>query len=622
MEREMGAAERVVPMLKARKSGGANTKVRPNLPVQAIRQQLNKILCSEGFARAERMSRFLRFIVEQTLKGAGAQLKEYLVGVEVFDRGEAFDPRTDPVVRGEARRLRVKLRDYYESEGRTDPIRFALPKGSYIPAFEIPAAPRDARELPQPQQHSKAIAVLPFVNLSSESENEYFSDGLTEEIIHALGKIREISVVARTSVFQFKGKAYDIRTLGEQLNVQTVLEGSVRKSGERLRITAQLINASDGYHLWSETYEREMKDIFSIQEEISNAIVSTLKQRLASQAELPPVRRARENIEAYHLFLKGRFHSRKRTGEGINKAIDYFQRTIETDPYYAAAYAGLAESLTLLAMKGLAPSAVLPRARTAALQAIALDDHVPEAHVALGFVRSNYDSQWKEAERHYRQAIGEGGSNTEALHWYASDYLAPLGRMEEAMSAIQQAQILDPLSHLVNASLGFILIMRREFEQAVEHYLKCLELDINYYHFHTGLGRAYAQLGKLERALKHFQKGMMLSGNLPYVTAVLAHCLGLMGRRREAAELLAELVEQGKRRYIPSASVAFVHLGLNQLDQALDWLEKACEERECTLAYLKIYPTYEPLHSQPRFQALLSKLGLDSGSRPAGSSKE
>jgi TolB-like protein/tetratricopeptide (TPR) repeat protein len=612
MEAEMGAADGVVPILKARKSG-ADTQIRPGLPVQAIRQQLNKILSSQEFARAERMSRFLRYIVEQTLKGGGSQLKEYLVGVEVFDRGEAFDPRTDPVVRGEARRLRVKLREYYESEGRTDPIRFALPKGSYIPAFEIAAAPGDALEPSQPQPHSKAIAVLPFVNLSSESENEYFSDGLTEEIIHALGKIREISVVARTSVFQFKGKAYDIRKLGEQLNVQTVLEGSVRKSGERLRITAQLISASDGYHLWSETYEREMKDIFSIQEEISNAIVGTLRQRLASQAEFPPVRRARENIEAYHLFLKGRFHSRKRTGEGIHKAIDYFQRTIETDPYYAAAYAGLAESLTLLAMKGLAPSEVLPRARTAALQAIALDDHVPEAHVALGFVRSNYDCQWNEAERHYRRAIGDGSSgHTEALHWYASDYLAPLGRLDEAMNAIEQAQVLDPLSHLVNASLGFILIMRREFERAVEHYLKCLELDVNYYHFHTGLGRAYAQLGKLEPALRHFQKGRMLSGNLPYVTAVLAHCLGLMGRRREATELRAELVEQSRKHYIPSASVAFVYLGLNQMDHALDWLEKACEQRECTLAYLRIYPTYEPLRSEPRFQALVRKLGLDS----------
>ena len=228
--------------------------------------------------------------------------------------------------------LRVKLRKYHESDGSTDPIRFALPKGSYIPAFESAASPVGALELPQPQHHSKAIAVLPFVNLSSESENEYFSDGLTEEIIHALGKIREISVVARTSVFQFKGKAYDIRKLGEQLNVGTVLEGSVRKSGERLRITAQLISVADGYHLWSETYEREMKDIFSIQEEISNAIVGTLRQRLASQAEFPPVRRARENIEAYHLFLKGRFHSRKRTGEGIHKAIDYFSAPSKQTP--------------------------------------------------------------------------------------------------------------------------------------------------------------------------------------------------------------------------------------------------------------------------------------------------
>ena len=618
MEEEMGAAERVVPILKARKSSGANTRVRPDLPVQAIRQQLNKILCSEGFARAERMSRFLRFIVEQTLKGGGPQLKEYLVGVEVFDRGEAFDPRTDPVVRGEARRLRVKLREYYDSEGRADPIRFALPKGSYMPVFATEATLEPASAPAQPLQNAKAIAVLPFLNLSSDGENEYFSDGLTEEIIHALGKVQGMSVVARTSVFQFKGKAYDIRKLGEQLNVQTVLEGSVRKSGERLRITAQLISAADGYHLWSETYEREMKDIFSIQEEISNAIVSTLRQRLASQAEFPPVRRARENIEAYHLFLKGRFHSRKRTEDGITKAIGYFQQAIDTDPYYAAAYAGLAESLSLLAHKGLSPSReVISKARSAALQAIALDDQVPEAHVALGFVRSTYDWQWAEAESHYLRALQAGsGCKAEAFHWYASDYLAPLRRLDEALTAIRQAQFLDPLSLLVNASLGFVLIMRHEYSDAIEHYRKCLEeLDPNYYHFHTGLGRAYAQLGKLEEALHHFHKGEKLSGNIPYVTGVLAHCYAVMEKRSKAEAMLRELVRLAQKRHVPAATVALVHLGLGQLDEALSWLEKAFEQREGALAFLDVYPTYDPLRSEPRFQAMVSKLGLHSVER-------
>jgi len=235
----------------------------------AVRGQLEKILVSEAFARADRMSRFLRFIVQETLKGRGTQLKEYLIGVEVFDRESSYDPRTDPVVRGEARRLRTKLMEYYEHEGKDDLVRIHLPKGSYSVVFQASSAIIPTEQTPisvkAAPAGAKSIAVLPFLNLSPKPENEYFSDGLTEGIIHALGKVNGMSVVARTSVFQYKGRAYDIRQIGEQLRVQTVLEGSVRTSGERLRVTAQLVNAGDGYHLWSETYDRNMVDLFAIQ---------------------------------------------------------------------------------------------------------------------------------------------------------------------------------------------------------------------------------------------------------------------------------------------------------------------------------------------------------------------
>jgi adenylate cyclase len=249
----------------------------------AVLVQLEKVVASATFKRADRMSRFLRFIVEETLQGRGSTLKEYLVGVEVFDREDSYDPRTDPVVRGEARRLRSKLMEYYEGEGRKDPVRIHLPKGNYAAVFEASAASTAVVEAvslatgPGPAD-LRSVAVLPFLNLSPNPENEYFSDGLTEEIIHALGKVTGMSVVARTSVFQYKGKAYDIRKIGEELGAQTLLEGSVRKSSERLRISAQLINATDGYHLWSETYDRSMVDMLTIQEELSSAIVTTLRQ--------------------------------------------------------------------------------------------------------------------------------------------------------------------------------------------------------------------------------------------------------------------------------------------------------------------------------------------------------
>jgi serine/threonine-protein kinase len=257
----------------------------------AVRGQLEKLLASDAFARADRMSRFLRFIVEETLQGRGSQLKEYLIGLEVFDRNGSYDPRTDPVVRGEARRLRSKLIEYYEQQGRGDPVRIHLPKGSYAAMFEIDTtattdeAPPIARRGPA---HSKSIAVLPFLNLSPNPQNQYFSDGLTEEIIHVLGKVSGMRVVARTSAFQYKGTVYDVRQIGEQLHVRTLLEGSVRKSGKRLRVTARLVDAVNGYYVWSETYDRNVVDIFAAQEELSCAIVATLRLHwLGTASSLP-----------------------------------------------------------------------------------------------------------------------------------------------------------------------------------------------------------------------------------------------------------------------------------------------------------------------------------------------
>jgi TolB-like protein len=329
----MGSGNQIRPAnlaLKADSSDGL-TGMSP----AAVRGHLDKILASEAFARADRMSRFLRFIVQETLKGRGAQLKEYLIGIEVFDRESSYDPRTDPVVRGEARRLRTKLMEYYENEGKDDRVRIHLPKGSYAVVFQAPSgippaelAPTSSRSTPA---GAKSIAVLPFLNLSPNPENEYFSDGLTEEIIHALGKVSGMSVVARTSVFQYKGRAYDIRQIGEQLRVRTVLEGSVRTSGERLRVTAQLVNAGDGYHLWSETYDRNMVDLFAIQEELSGAIVSTLRQYWSVPVELPAVRRTPSNLEAYHLFLKERFLF-KSNGGRLAPRHRVSEQAIQLDP--------------------------------------------------------------------------------------------------------------------------------------------------------------------------------------------------------------------------------------------------------------------------------------------------
>jgi TolB-like protein/tetratricopeptide (TPR) repeat protein len=602
-----------LPNLTLKASCGGEL-VEPN--TTAIRGQLEKILASESFARAERMSRFLRFVVHETLNGKGTQLKEYLIGVEVFDRDKSYDPRTDPVVRGEARRLRTKLMEYYEREGKDDPVRIQLPKGSYAAVFQSssdigPAdqSPTSVRSTPA---GAKSIAVLPFLNLSPNPENEYFSDGLTEEIIHALGKVNGMSVVARTSVFQYKGRAYDIRQIGEQLRVQTVLEGSVRSSGERLRVTAQLVNASDGYRLWSETYDRSMVDLFAIQEELSGAIVNTLRQYWAVPVELPPVRRSSSNLEAYHLFLKGRFFLQKRTEEGLRRGIGFFEQAIELDPAYADPYAGLAECFSLLTHKGLEmPRNVMPKAKSAALKALALDGQVPEAHIALGFVRSTYDWEWEEAEQHYLQALQTNShSKAEAHHWYASDFLTPLGRLDEALYHIQLSQFLDPLSHLTNSSVGFVRISRREYDEAVDHFRKCLEIEPEYYHFHTFLGRAFALKGDLDLALNCFERGLELSGDLPYVRGILAHCYALMGRKKEAEAILNGLLKLSKGRYVSSMTLALIFIGLGRFDEAIRCVEKAYKVMEGPLVFLNVYPTYDPIRNHPRCQEMIRSMGL------------
>ncbi len=289
----------------------ADTEPRSReVPADAARAALDKLLASKHFAQSDRLTRFLRFTVEHTLQGRAASLKEYLLGVEVFDRKPSYDPRVEPIVRVEARRLRTKLQKYYETDGRDDPLRIELPTGSYAPVFRRP----EASAAPAATQQS--LAVLPFLNLSSDPDNEYFSHGLTEELIHALTKVEGLRVVA---ALQLKGKAHDVRQVGQQLGVGAVLQGSVRRSGDRLRVTAQLIQVSDGAYLWSETYERRMKDVFAIQDEISRAIVDTLRIRLGARPEAPLVRCHTHNLEAYQLYLKAAITGTARRRKGCTR---------------------------------------------------------------------------------------------------------------------------------------------------------------------------------------------------------------------------------------------------------------------------------------------------------------
>jgi serine/threonine-protein kinase len=613
------------------------------IPAEAARAQLQKILSSETFVRAERLSRFLRFAVEQTLEGQGDKLKEYVVGVEVFQRQQDFDPRIDAVVRVEARRLRAHLMKYYETEGRDDPVRIDFPKGAYVPVFEArrwrPAGRRytqvmglllallllvaggwlavtswRARSTRQGPAHTgpplSSVLILPFADLSPQHDQEYFCDGITDELISALTKVEGLRVLSQASAFQFKGKADDLSRIAEQLQVGAVLRGSVRREDSRLRVTAQLIRAGDGAYLWSETFERAMKDLFAIQDEISRAVVQRLQVQLAGERRRL-VRPYTENQEAHNLYLQGRHYWNQRTEDGLNKSIESFERAVALDPKFALAYAALADSRALLASYGLSPPRqIMPKAREAAVRALELDEGLGEAHASLAFVRFLYEWDWQGAEKAYKRASELNPGYAIMHHWYAG-YLRAMGRLDEALAESRQAQALDPLSPAIGRDLGRIFHCQRRYDQAIEQYRKTLELEPGFPSGYLHLGMAYAQKAMYPEAVAACQKARELRGANPLTLAGLGYCYGRWGKRDKAQELLVELKRLSAQKYVSAFDLALIHIGLDQKDEAFERLDKAREDRDGWLVWLNVDPVFDSLRPDPRFAALLKKVGLE-----------
>jgi TolB-like protein/Flp pilus assembly protein TadD len=561
------------------------------------------------FANAARMSRFLQLAVERTLEERGEELKEYVIGVEVFDRSPSFDPRVDPIVRVEARRLRAKLKTYYESAGSQDPLIISLPTGCYMPVFAW-RQPPDTSVTFSPGDNS--IAVLPFVNLSTEPDSDYFSDGLTEELTHGLTRLEGLRVVAWRSAAHWKDRQQDLREIGRQLNVSSLVVGTVRRSGARLRVIAQLVDVCSGQYLWSETYERQVEDLFAIQEEISASIVRSLKLRLAAPAAGAGLPSAR-NIDIYDLYLRGRYHWNKRTQDGLDKAIQLFEQVIELDPQFAPAYSGLADALSLrvdFGMGPLTPRQTMPRAKAAAFRAIELDPTLAEAHTSLGSITGLHEWKWAEAEHYYRRAIELNPSYATAHHWYGCDYLMLMGRFDEALREMETARRLDPLSPAVNESLAYVLLVARRYDEALEKQLELQELDPFYYKAYTGIGRTYIQQGLYPQAIEMLSKGRSLAGDVPFVLGALGQAYALDGREPEARAILATLEAMSQARYVPANTLALIHCGLGENARALDWLEEGYQRAELPLSALGVHPAYDALRGEPRFRALLKKIGV------------
>jgi eukaryotic-like serine/threonine-protein kinase len=478
--------------------------------------------------------------------------------------------------------------------------------GDFLTALEGIALARlsTARAAP------RTIAVLPFVNASPEIENEYLSDGITDELIVALAKVEGLRVASRTSVFALKGKPQDVRAIGALLGASAVLEGTVRKAGEQLRITAQLSSTEDGQLLWSQRYDRTLEDVFAIQDEIANTIVSTLRATTFASLQTPVAKRHTENVRAHSLYLRGRHAWNKRTQEGVFEAIDFFEQAIAEDPGYALAYTGLADSFALLLdYRSVPVKEWHERAKEYARKALALDESLAEAHTSLAWSLFIYDWDWEGAAREFRRAIELDPKYATAHQWYAFS-LASRGRLDEALLESHVAQELDPASVSIRRTLGWVYYYARRYEQAIYHLSRAIEMNPEAGETYRVLGLCVAMQGDLTEAERVLREAIALRGAGPYTIAALGYVLGRSGQRDEALAHLRDLEQRASSGYVSSVAFATVYLGLGDVERALDWTERAREERRGWVAYLRVNPIFDPLRESPRFDALIEKMGL------------
>ena len=486
------------------------------------------------------------------------------------------------------------------------------PPDRFPTVAEFTAALEDTRSgaVPSLVGRTRSIAVLPFVNASADPENEYLSDGISDELINALTKVDGLRIASRTSVFALKGKPQDIRAIGALLGVSAVLEGTVRQSGDRLRITAQLAAADDGRTLWSERYDRALDDVFAIQDDIARTIVSTLRTSFLADIADPTPQRYTHNLEAYSLYLKGRFCWNKRTQEGVLESIAFFKQSIDHDPDYALAYSGLSDAYALQVDYRSVPVTEGYRlAREYALKALALDESLPEAHTSLAWVLHVYDWDWAGAMREYARALELNPAFATAHHWLA--YVLVLnGRGDQAMTEVLTALELDPSSLSVRRGVGWINYYTRRYDQALYHLRRAVAMNPTSEDTYRVMGLVLAQQGAYVEAEHAFREAITLSPDLSYATAGVAYVLALSGRRREAEAIVAELEARARERYVTPVALCIAHLGLKNADQAFHWLDRAYEDRRGWLTYVKVDPIFDVVRNDPRYAAFLKRMNL------------
>jgi TolB-like protein len=615
---------------------------------ELVRATVERAVVSGAFGKSEQLVRFLRFIVEETLAGRDDRLKEYTIAVEALGRSAKFDPTSDSVVRVQARQLRFKLAEYFSGEGRSDPIRIELPKGSYVPIFSAATAPvatppppaeagarrRElsvrwpataflivvagivaigAMTLPRKDRvgadagvinlddapHS--LVVLPFLNLTGDQGAEYVSDGMTDELTAALANIRGLRVVARTSAYQFKTRPTDVRTIGHTLGVETVVEGSVRRTGDVVRITVQLSRASDGVHLWAQSFDERAHDLLAADEDVARAVVRAFRQSVEPQLALATPPAPTRDAIAYARYLEARYYANKRDTTSMRRALGLFEEAVARDSSFALAYAGLAGVHATMAINGQTlPGVGPPLAEPAARRAIALNPNLGEAYGVLGRLRAFAQWNWAAADSDFRHAIELNPNEASARSGYAVTLIAR-GRFDDALDQLRYAQRLDPLSYPIAYSIGEALYYARRWEEALAQARTVTAMES------TGGGggynlmwRVYVATGRYAEALDAIQR--------VHDSSAQVFALAGLGRRDEAHARMAALTPDVQAR-VPYY-VACLHAAAGDTDLAFAWLERAYRSRQMDIVSMKVDPQMDALRGDPRFAELLRRIGL------------
>ena len=562
---------------------------------RAIREQVERIVSSASFHPSDRLKHFITFVSGQALQGKADSLKEYVIGVHVFGRESAFDPRTDPVVRVQARRLRARLEKYYRDEGQNDEILVDLPKGGYAPVFRRRDVDAPSRPIgPGPAQRN-TVAVQPIVDLTAAVDTARFCDGLTRELIRRLTAIKGLKVAAGAPA--------------PGAPASLVVEGSLRRAAEGLRLAVNLVNTSSGCYECSESIDVESVDSFAVQDRVAAAVIDRLQPHVLSHTS--GRRPLTENLTARNLCKQGLYHLEQRTDESLERAAELFERAVIEDAQYALAHSGLSDTYSLLGSYGLRPStSMVTMAMSSAATAVMLDDQSAQTRTSLAHAKARAQWNWTEAELEFQRAIKLDPGYATGHHWYARCCLVPLGRLDEARDEVLLAHSLDPVSSIIAREVASVHYYRRDFEAALAYSDQAIELNPHFPHAYFILSLVQEKLGDSEEARAALLRAAQLAPMSPRMIASLGRAHAMAGNPEAALRSLAELDDLARTRFVSAWERAILFLGLKDVDRCFEQLELAYQDRFFDLTLLGVDPRFDEIRADRRFERLLERVGL------------